>query len=160
MNTNNIGRVLVSIIVVCGFMTVTLMFLTAKAAGGTPGETLTLLVGALASNFTSVVGYWIGSSSGSTAKDEQMSRTADKLAEKVPAAPPLPGGGPIKVRWVSLKEGERTAIAATGATDPRVAKFMVDSQNGGALPEELDYLVSKNLLTEPRVEEIKKSGVA
>lgn len=87
MNTNNIGRVLVSLIVVCGFLAVTWMFITEKTAGGTPGETLTLLVGALASNFTSVVSYWIGSSSGSTAKDEQISKTAEKLAEK--ALPPV-----------------------------------------------------------------------
>lgn len=86
MTTNNVGRVLVSLLVVCGFLIVTYMFITEKAAGGTPGETLTLLVGALASNFTSVVSYWIGSSSGSTAKDEQLSKTAEKLAEK--AAPP------------------------------------------------------------------------
>lgn len=85
MSTNNVGRVLVSLLVVCGFLIVTYMFITEKSAGGTPGETLTLLVGALASNFTSVVSYWIGSSSGSTAKDEQISKTAEKLAEKVPA---------------------------------------------------------------------------
>jgi 3-phosphoglycerate kinase len=87
MNVNNIGRVLVSLVVVVGFMVATYMFLTEKAAGGTPSETLTLLVGALASNFTSVVSYWIGSSSGSTAKDEQISKTAEKLAEKVPVVP-------------------------------------------------------------------------
>lgn len=90
MNVNNLGRVLVSLIVVVGFMVATYMFLTEKAAGGTPSETLTLLVGALASNFTSVVSYWIGSSSGSTAKDEQISKTAEKLAEKVPAVTPDP----------------------------------------------------------------------
>lgn len=86
MTVNNIGRVLVSLIVVLGFMTTVYLFLTTKLAGDTPSETLTLLVGALASNFTSVIGYWIGSSSGSTAKDEQISKTAEKLAEKVPPA--------------------------------------------------------------------------
>lgn len=91
MNTNNIGRVLVSLIVCVGFLIVTWMFVTQKAAGGMPSETLTLLVGALASNFTSVVAYWIGSSSGSTAKDEQLSKTTDKLAEKAisPAVSPV-----------------------------------------------------------------------
>lgn len=92
MNTNNFGRVAVSLIVCVGFMIVTWMFITQKAAGINPSETLTLLVGALASNFTSVVAYWIGSSSGSTAKDEQISKTAEKLAEKTVApvaAPPV-----------------------------------------------------------------------
>lgn len=79
MNTNNIGRIAVSTVVVLGFIIVTILFLTQKFNGGTPGETLTLLVGALASNFTNVVGYWIGSSSGSSAKDE-------KIAAMVPSA--------------------------------------------------------------------------
>jgi hypothetical protein len=158
VNTNNVGRVLVSLVVVIGFMTVTFMFLTEKAAGGTPGETLTLLVGALASNFTSVVSYWIGSSSGSTAKDEQLSKTADRLADKVPS---LGSSGAAKpVRWTNLSEAEKAAIAAAGATDTRVAKFTVDAQNGGSTFDELDYLVAKNLLTADRAGEIKKAGVA
>lgn len=86
MSTDNVGRVLVSIVVVLGFMTVTIMYLSQKIGGGTPGETLTLLVGALSSNFTSVVGYWIGASSGGAAARDQLSKTADKLAEKVPSA--------------------------------------------------------------------------
>jgi hypothetical protein len=110
MSTNNVGRVLVSLLVVCGFLIVTYMFITEKAAGGTPGETLTLLVGALASNFTSVVSYWIGSSSGSTAKDEQMSKTAEKLAEKVtPAA--------VAIEAAQAVAPAAAAVAAPPAVD-------------------------------------------
>lgn len=89
MNTNNIGRVLVSLVVVCGFMTVTIMFLTQKASGAQPNDVLTVLVGVLGTNFTQVVAYWIGSSSGSTAKDEQQAKVAERLADKV-AAPQVP----------------------------------------------------------------------
>lgn len=110
MNTNNIGRVLVSMTVVMGFMLVTYMFISEKTLGNNPGEVLTLLVGALASNFTSVVSYWIGSSSGSTAKDEQMSKTAEKLADKVPAAP---AASPAAV--VAAAEAAAPAAAAQAA---------------------------------------------
>lgn len=103
MNVNNIGRVLVSLVVVMGFMVTTYMFLTAKASGVSPGETLTLLVGALASNFTSVVSYWIGSSSGSTAKDEQLSKAADNAVTTA------------------------TATAATAATAASAASAAVDA---------------------------------
>ena len=67
-----------SMIAICGFMAVTILFLTTKLNGGTPSETLTLLGGALASNFTSVVGYWIGSSSSSSAKDETIKDMVSK----------------------------------------------------------------------------------
>lgn len=80
MNAANIGRILVSAVVVVGFMAVTILFLLQKYSGTAPGEVLTILVGVLGTNFTSVVSYWIGSSSGSSAKD-------DKLAALVPEAP-------------------------------------------------------------------------
>lgn len=86
MNTNNIGRILVSAVVVIGFVAVTVLFVTTKYNGGAPGETLSILLGALATNFTAVVGYWIGSSSGSTAKDEKLS----ELVGKPQPEPPKP----------------------------------------------------------------------
>lgn len=156
MNTNNIGRVLVSIVVVCGFMTVTLLYLTQKYTGVPPGETLTLLVGALATNFSNVVGYWIGSSSGSTAKDEQNAKVAEKLAEKVmPQAP-----APTAPWWNKLTDAERAAIegAATAATpDTRAAEFITAAKLGAASGEDLNYLTTKGLLTADRALEIQKS---
>lgn len=117
MNVNNIGRVLVSLIVVLGFMGVTWIFLTSKAMGVAPSETVTLLVGALASNFTSVVAYWIGSSSGSTAKDEQQQRVAEKLADKVPvvAAPSIVPAAAI------VAAAQAAAPAAAEAAAPAAA---------------------------------------
>lgn len=108
-HTNNVGRVLVSLIVVMGFMSVTWIFLTSKAMGVAPSETVTLLVGALASNFTSIVSYWIGSSSGSTAKDEQISKAAEKLAEK--AASPV----------TAIEAAKAVAPAAAAAAAPPAA---------------------------------------
>lgn len=125
MSVNNFGRVLVSLIVVCGFMVVVYMFLTAKFAGNAPGETLTILVGALASNFTSVVSYWIGSSSGSTAKDEQQQKVAEKLAEKV-AAPAIPTAAVIAAAEAAAPAAAAEAApAAAAAAAPPAAETAV-----------------------------------
>lgn len=75
---NSWGRVLTSFLVVTGFITVTIMYMTQKLNGNPVPEILSILLGALATNFTSVVGYWIGSSSGSSAKDAAITNLATK----------------------------------------------------------------------------------
>jgi Kef-type K+ transport system membrane component KefB len=78
LELNNWGRVLVSVIVVAGFLAVTLLYMTQKLNGAAVPEILSILLGALATNFTAVVGYWIGSSASSTAKDTTISNMANK----------------------------------------------------------------------------------
>ncbi|MCK1430912.1 MULTISPECIES: hypothetical protein [unclassified Bradyrhizobium] len=79
MNTlNDWGRVLVSTIVVFGFIGVTVLYMTRKLDGAAVPEILSILLGALATNFTAVVGYWIGSSSGSAQKDNAIQTLANK----------------------------------------------------------------------------------
>jgi len=80
---NNWGRVLVSTVVVCGFVGVTVLYMTRKLDGNPVPEILSILLGALATNFTNVVGYWIGSSSSSSSKDA----TIQNMAAKVPTVP-------------------------------------------------------------------------
>lgn len=80
---NNWGRVLVSTIVVFGFISVTVIYMTRKLDGNPVPEILSILLGSLATNFTNVVGYWMGSSSGSSAKDS----TLQAIAAKVPTVP-------------------------------------------------------------------------
>lgn len=75
---SNWGRVVVSTIVVLGFMAVTILYMTQKINGAAVPEILSILLGALATNFTSVVGYWIGSSASSSAKDTTISEMAAK----------------------------------------------------------------------------------
>ncbi len=127
MTTNNVGRVIISLIVVLGFMAMTWMFVSQKMAGGTPGETLTLLVGALATNFSNVVGYWIGSSSGSTAKDEQLSKTADKLAEKVPASPSSPAAAVAAAAAAAPAAAAKAAPPAAAVAAPPAAEAAVET---------------------------------
>lgn len=80
---SNWGRVIVSTIVVFGFIGVTVIYMTRKLDGNPVPEILSILLGSLATNFTNVVGYWIGSSSGSSAKDSAL----QTIAAKVPSVP-------------------------------------------------------------------------
>ena len=75
---NDWGRVVVSTVVVIGFIGVTILYMYRKIETGAVPEILSILLGALATNFTAVVGYWIGSSSGSSAKDEALADAAKK----------------------------------------------------------------------------------
>lgn len=75
---NDWGRVLVSIVVVVGFLAVVVLVLTTKLQGTATSEVLLVLLGALAAAFGQVVSYWVGSSSGSTAKDQALIQNASK----------------------------------------------------------------------------------
>lgn len=75
---NNWGRVVISTIVVAGFIGITLLYMTQKLNGNAVPEILSILLGALATNFTAVVGYWIGSSASSSAKDATIQDMAAK----------------------------------------------------------------------------------
>jgi VIT1/CCC1 family predicted Fe2+/Mn2+ transporter len=75
---NDWGKVIVSSVVVVGFIGVTVIYMTRKLDGSAVPEILSILLGALATNFTAVVGYWIGSSASSSAKDATISDMATK----------------------------------------------------------------------------------
>lgn len=72
------GRVIVSTVVVIGFIGVTVIYMTRKLDGGAVPEILSILLGALATNFTGVVSYWVGSSASSSAKDVTIQNMAAK----------------------------------------------------------------------------------
>lgn len=78
MDISTWGRVMVSIIVVVGFITITVLYMTQKLNGNAVPEILSILLGALATNFTAVVGYWIGSSASSSSKDATIQNMAAK----------------------------------------------------------------------------------
>lgn len=75
---NNSGRVLISFVVVIGFISITYMYMAKKLEGAPVPEILSILLGALATNFTNVVGFWIGSSASSAAKDDTINKTVVK----------------------------------------------------------------------------------
>lgn len=78
LNLNNWGRVLISVIVVGGFLAVLVLVLTRKLEGNTTPDVLLVMLGALAAGFQQVVSYWVGSSSGSAMKDQALATAASK----------------------------------------------------------------------------------
>jgi hypothetical protein len=78
LGLNDWGRVLVSVIVVAGFLTVVVLVLTTKVQGNATSEVLLVLLGALSAAFGQVTSYWVGSSASSSAKDATISTMATK----------------------------------------------------------------------------------
>ena len=68
---SKLGPVIVSGVVAAGFVMVLTLWLLRppSIADNNSFQVLSVLVGTLSSAFTLVVGYWIGSSSGSKSKD-------------------------------------------------------------------------------------------
>ncbi|MEY2410617.1 MAG: hypothetical protein QOF48_3287 [Verrucomicrobiota bacterium] len=78
LSLNDWGRVLVSIIVVAGFLVIIVLVLTTKLQGTATSEVLLVLLGALAAAFGQVVSFWVGSSSSSATKDATIQDMAKK----------------------------------------------------------------------------------
>lgn len=78
LGLNDWGRVLVSIIVVAGFLTIVVLVLTTKLQGTATSEVLLVLLGALSAAFGQVVSFWVGSSSSSATKDATIQDMAKK----------------------------------------------------------------------------------
>jgi hypothetical protein len=70
---NTWGRVVVSIVIVVAFLAVLFLLMTRTI---TETTTSTNMLQVLATLTTGVVGYWVGSSSGSTAKDAVIAAVA------------------------------------------------------------------------------------
>jgi uncharacterized membrane protein YqiK len=78
LTLNDWGRALVSVIVVAGFLGVVVLIITTKMQGNAPSEVLLVMLGALGQAFGQVVSYWVGSSAGSTQKDQALQSIANK----------------------------------------------------------------------------------
>lgn len=104
------------------------------------------------------IGFQFNSSAGSEKKDEVQAVVSAKLADKVPTPPPPPSAAPSVVMawWSLLTDAEKTALA-TPPVDDRVQKFMDTAKLGRATPDDLAYLVSRNLITAARAAEIESA---
>ena len=78
MSLNDWGRVTVSLVVTVGFVAVLVIVLTVKLQGNATPDVILVMLGALGGALTTVVGYWVGSSASSTAKDATISTMATK----------------------------------------------------------------------------------
>jgi hypothetical protein len=83
------GGVIVSIVIVAGFVLTTFAVLN-NHLSATDGQFGSILVGTLAAMATQVANYWLGSSIGSTTKNAMLANAQDSLAASVPASYPRP----------------------------------------------------------------------
>ncbi|HEY0185761.1 MAG TPA: hypothetical protein VGC09_23400 [Rhodopila sp.] len=78
------GGVVVSIVIVAGFIATTYAALT-NHLGAAEGQSGSVLVGTLAAMATQVANYWLGSSQGSSAKNVMLANAQNSLAASVPS---------------------------------------------------------------------------
>lgn len=78
LGLNDWGRVLVSVIVVSGFMGILVLVISTKTQGNAPPEVMLVMLGALGAAFGQVVSFWVGSSSSSATKDATIQDMAKK----------------------------------------------------------------------------------
>lgn len=100
---NTIGRIAVSVFVLILFMGVCFVVLLKSIP---PSETATLVIGAVVGMAGTVIAYWVGSSSGSTAKD----------ARQAAMTPPPPPGGTTTVTTPPAAPPGSTTVTTTPAT--------------------------------------------
>lgn len=79
------GGVVVSVVIVAGFVLTTYAVLTNHLSAG-DGQFGSVLVGTLAAMATQVANYWLGSSVGSSAKNAMLANAQTDLAASVPAS--------------------------------------------------------------------------
>ena len=72
LGSGKLGASVVSVMVLIGFMVLTFMAIKPESVGIADKSVLLFLLGAWQSLATAVVSYWIGSSSGSVDKSNQM----------------------------------------------------------------------------------------
>jgi hypothetical protein len=112
--------------------------------------------------FASVVSFYFGSSVGSDKKDDTQAKMAVRLAEKVTTTQ-LSNGVPYMedvdsaIPWWSLfTDNEKVRITGAASMNKEVADFMAKAVAGTAKPEELDKLVTYDVLTPERVVTLKE----
>lgn len=89
------GAVIVSVLIVVGYFTVIwAIFVTSKQFNEREATILNQLFGVLTAGFISVSQYWLGSSSGSAAKDARLEAAERERSAILPQAPPSPARPP------------------------------------------------------------------
>lgn len=105
------------------------------------------------------LGFFFGNTMAKMAQDAGQQKVVDKLTSTAPPnggpVAPLPAPTVVVAWWSLLTDAERAAITAAATTDPKAASFMAAAQTGRATQDDLDDLVSKNLLTQARADAIK-----
>lgn len=111
-----------------------------------------IMLAALVNMGLIALGFFFGSSKSKETADAAKDALVDKLTPQTPTPAPTV---PVPPWWSRLLDGEKNAITAAAAADPRIAAFVTASQGGAATADDLSYLVSANLLTQDRADAIK-----
>lgn len=140
-----IALIMVAAVVILAFM------LAVRDPGG---DMFKFMVGGLMTvGFASIMAFYYGSSSGSKDKDNAI------IGQMAPAKNP-PNPPPIitvKPWWEIMTDPERKSITDAAVNDPKVNVAMTTMMTGHASADDLDYLVSKGLLTREAADAIKIS---
>lgn len=123
-------------------------------------QIVTMLVSVYVSTgFVTALQWWMGSAKGTDANNN-MAAANSKMVDKITTAvvQQIPQTPAVVVAWWSkLVNGEAAAIIAAAAADPKVQAFIDAAKAGRAAPDDLAYLVSKNLLTQDRATAIQSA---
>lgn len=154
----DVQRVLALILV--GTFALALIVLTLRLVVWGDPPTLVDLVKTLISALINVVmlvlGYFYGSSKAKEQSDTASQRVVEKLTSAPPQGPVAPAGTPTTAPmpwWNLMTDAERAAITAASGIDPldtKLAAIVSGPVKMKPDKEEIEYLVSKNLLTPER----------
>lgn len=108
------------------------------------------------------IGYQYNSSAGSDKKDDTQAKVADKLASAVAPLPGAPTNGgapgtpsaPVVAWWPLLTDTERNAIQSAVPNNPQLAAIMTAMQAGKGTKADLEYLVTRGMLSADRADVI------
>lgn len=107
------------------------------------------------------LGFFFGNTMAKMAQDVGQQKVVDKLTSNAPPpsgpVAPVPASIVVLAWWSLLTDAEKTAITAAAANDPRIQNFVTTAGTGKAAPDDLAYLVSKNLLTQDRATAIQST---
>lgn len=148
-----IGLLLVGTIALCT-VGATIMLIVSSAPDGSLVDMAKTLQAAVVNMTLIALGFFFGSNMSKVVADAGQQKIVEKLTSPtVPA--PVAVAAVIAPWWSKLTDTEKNVIAANAKDDPRVNTFMTASASGAATTDDLDYLVTKGLLTQARADEIK-----
>ena len=106
------------------------------------------------------LGFFFGNTMAKMAQDVGQQKVVEKLTSPPPNGPVAPVPSPTQVVvvswWSLLTDEEKKTIQDAALTDPRVQVFLTAAPAGRAVAEDMEYLVSKNLLTRERYDFLTK----
>lgn len=106
------------------------------------------------------LGFFFGSNMSKMIADAGQQKIVDKLTSTQPPGPtgpvaPVPAPIIVVSWWSLLTPAEQAAIAAAAPADARVLAILTALQSGKAVAQDVDDLVTRNLLTQDRANIIK-----